>query len=99
LPQIDQDSATLLRNPSQCEAKLGRAITAQGAKNFAGEALGVHASQDVLPFRNVAQNERDMIFLCAVAVQVQDEITKFGRDSRLSQFLRRLHCGASVRIS
>ena len=62
-PQVDEDAATLLFDQVERGVQLRAAVAAKRAEHVAGQALRVHADQDVLGARDVAHDERQVLLV------------------------------------
>ena len=65
-PQVDDDAGACVRDARHGEIELGTAVAAQRSEDVAGQALGVHADEDLVPLRRFAEHERDMVALVHV---------------------------------
>ena len=61
--QVDQDAAALLLDQVERGVQLRAAVAAQRAEHVAGQALGVHADEDVLGAGHVAHDEREVLLV------------------------------------
>ena len=78
---VEDDAAALGGDGGQRRVELRPAVAAQRAEDVAGEALGVHADQDVLAVADVAAHERDVLDAVEqAAVADGGELAVLGRE-------------------
>ena len=79
LAHVQQDAPALLFDLAHGGGQLLAAVTAQGAKGVAGEALGVDAAEDVLPVTDVPLDQGDVVLpVETIHIAVGDKIAVFG---------------------
>ena len=76
---VQDDAAALLGDAPQRGVQLRAAVAAERAEHVAGQALGVHADEDVRAVADLARDERDVLGVVDLAAVAEGgEVAELG---------------------